>query len=153
LQDYAGSRIRRTRLLFRYDPHNKTNIHVYIDNIPNIVLLAKTRQGWHFACYFQGTLNAKMGVDSSGLIVSLTNRRCYRCREGQRAVNYDKLYLIFGNSEVRVKADECRVLSNFGVNNGVYKAEGDRVGDLLGEGGSREVELEGFEVHQIVYFS
>jgi len=71
------------------------------------------------------------------MIISMTNRKSYYCSNRQKAVNYDQFYLIFGNSEIRVKADECKLYSNFGTNNVAYNAEGDRVGDLLGEGRSK----------------
>lgn len=81
------------------------------------------------------------------MIISLTNRRFYQLHANKKSLKYDKLYLIFGNSEIRVSGGEKKVFSNFGINNSHFDAMGDRVDALLGEGNSKEAELDCFEVH------
>ena len=47
--------------------------------------------------------------------------------QGKRSVTFDNYYIIFGNSEVRIKQGEFKVFSNFGINNGFYNASGNTV--------------------------
>jgi len=56
-------------------------------------------------------------------------------------VTYDDYYIIFGNSEIRLKSLELSVFSNFGISNGFYESKGKGVEALLCNG-SREVEIE-----------
>ena len=58
-----------------------------------------------------------------------------------KAIVYDDFYLIFGNSELRLKSLEKKIFSNFGINNGYYNNRGEKVNVLLGSGELREVEL------------
>lgn len=77
--------------------------------------------------------------DGLGLIVSLTNRRCFELFPGKKAVKYDNQYLIFGNSEIRVGANEKKIFSNFGVGNAHFDSRKEGVNIILGEGQRREV--------------
>jgi len=55
----------------------------------------------------------------------------------KKAVRYDKQYLIFGNSEIRVCGSDKKLFSNFGINNCHFDSKRERVGSLLGEGDSK----------------
>ena len=66
-----------------------------------------------------------------------------------RAITYDDYYLIFGNSELRVKTLEWRVFSNFGIMNSFYDCRGHRVDALLGEAKEREVGIASLEVYAL----
>jgi hypothetical protein len=46
-----------------------------------------------------------------------------------------------GNSEIRLKSQNKKVYSNFGVSNGYFDSKGEKVDILLGSGGAREVEM------------
>lgn len=48
------------------------------------------------------------------------------------------MYLIFGNSELRLRQGEKKLFSNFGQSSGYYSAGGDKHTVLLGEGSGRE---------------
>jgi hypothetical protein len=54
-------------------------------------------------------------------------------------IAYDDFFLIFGNSELRLKALDNKVFSNFAINNGYFNPRGEKVNILLGSGGVREV--------------
>jgi len=94
-------------------------------------------------------------MTAEALIISLTNKKRYclnnfannpkKNRKDTRPIYgmvYDKFFLIFGNSEIRVKPGDkdCKVFSNFGVSNSYFNNEGDTVDKLLCEGKTAEIE-------------
>lgn len=84
----------------------------------------------------------KMVSDRDGLIISLTNRKFFTLvAENKRAIIYDEYYLIFGNSELRIKSLDNKVFSNFAINNSYYASRGEKVTVLLG-GGPQDREME-----------
>jgi hypothetical protein len=44
----------------------------------------------------------------------------YLRRDSKNAIAYDTFFLIFGNSELRLKHGELKVFSNFAVNKGWF---------------------------------
>lgn len=52
--------------------------------------------------------------------------------KGRRPITYDDYYLIFGNSEIRLRSQEKIIFSNFGISNGYYASRGKNVSILLG---------------------
>jgi hypothetical protein len=76
------------------------------------------------AGYTEGPI-LRRSSDRDGLILSLTNRKYFTLLEhNRRAITYDEYYIIFGNSEIRLKSLENRVFSNFGISNGYYNSKG-----------------------------
>ena len=73
--------------------------------------------------------------------MSLNNRKVYAPLErNKRSIVYDEYFVIWGNSEIRIKSQEKKVFSNFGLNNSYYKNNGDKVNMLLGGNpGEREI--------------
>jgi len=55
-----------------------------------------------------------------GIIMAIQDEECYFVKQGMRAITYDDFYIIFGNSELRIKAGELLIFSNFGIANGYY---------------------------------
>ena len=49
-------------------------------------------------------------------------------------MTYDKFFLIFGNSELRLKQGEVKFFSNFGIANSFYDSNGDKYTVLNGVG-------------------
>jgi hypothetical protein len=81
-----------------------------------------------------------MVSSKDAMIISLTNRKVFRLAVANyRAISYDDYYLIFGNSELRLRTQENKVFSNFGINTSYYANRGETVNTLLGEGTTREV--------------
>ena len=52
--------------------------------------------------------------------------------QNKRPVTYDDFFIIFGNSELRIKSLENKVFSNFGINNGYFNNRGHKVDYFLG---------------------
>ena len=148
LVNFVGP-IKRSHLLYRFDSFNRTNPHKYIDRHKNIVLIAKTVFGKYFAAYSQEAINSGGNKPGFGLLLSLWSQNVFQIHKGKRAVTYDDFFIIFGNSEVRIKSQEAKVFSNFGINNGYFNHEGNKVASFLGEGTDREVGLDSYEVYRL----
>ena len=66
------SPIKRSPLVYKYDPKNKTNFHQYIDNVKNLCLVVKTP--FAIIAGFYPGIHSDQGVMSrGGLLVSVTN--------------------------------------------------------------------------------
>ena len=52
---------------------------------------------------------------------------------------YDRYFLIYGNSEIRIKSGEKKLFSNFGINNSYFWSQGENVNMLFGQGKKNEV--------------
>ena len=83
--------------------------------------------------------------------MSISRKKSFPVIAGKRSVNYDNFFLLFGNSEIRLKHGESKVFSNFGIANGFYNPQGSTVDDILGEGKEREVKIVGYEVHKVLF--
>jgi len=89
--------------------------------------------------------------DKDGFIFSLTKKEIFEPVEpNKRVVCYDDYYVIFGNSELRVKCQECKLFSNFGINSGYFKARGMKV-DIITNSAEREVSFKNVEIHQLEF--
>ena len=151
LERAKGATIRHTRLVYRYDARNRANVHLYADGRPDLLFLGCTVNGFLLAGYSEVALAPRMQVGGCALLASLTNRKVFPLAAAKKALTYDPVFLIFGNSELRVSADRPEVYSNFGVTSGVYVARGEKVDCLLGEGQTREIALANYELHQVIY--
>lgn len=85
-----------------------------------------------------------------GLLISIWNKNVYEVLDKKKAVTYDDYFIIFGNSEMRLKSQEIKIFSNFGINNGYFNNRGHKVDSFLGEGSEREVPLESYEFYSLV---
>lgn len=63
-------------------------------------------------------------ISDDALILSLTQNRSFRLSKGRRALTYDPFFLIFGNSELRIRQGELNFFTNFGINNSFFKNDG-----------------------------
>ena len=119
--------------------------HERIDGKSNLVLVLQTENAL-MAGYYSGKYAEATFMTEEALIISLTNLKSYRLnnfannpRKNKKDTKpvygmvYDKFFLIFGNSEIRVKPGDKdrKVFSNFGVSNSYFNSEGDNVGNLL----------------------
>lgn len=151
LERAKGAAIRHTRLVYRYDGRNRANVHLYADGRPDLLFVGCTAGGSLLAGYSEVALAPRMPVGGCALLASLTNRKVFPLAPAKKALTYDPVFLIFGNSELRVSADRPEIYSNFGVTSGVYVARGEKVDCLLGEGQARETPLQNYELHQVIY--
>lgn len=113
-----------------------------------MVAIFKTIYGKLIAGYSEEAFDASGIVRGYGMIMSLWGRKMFELKE-KKAISYDDYFLIFGNSELRVKTGEFRLFSNFGIANAYYNNRGEKVHALLGEGKEREVDLSHFEVYAL----
>jgi hypothetical protein len=78
---------------------------LYIDNKENLVVVIKAASGEVFGGWSEGPFYPKMTSDRNGIIFSLTNRKCYDlAQHNKKAISYDDYYIIFGNSEIRLRS-------------------------------------------------
>ena len=86
-------------MLWKHDSLNKTNLHQYIDNHENFVMLIELEDEYVVGGYSEGKLYPKMVSDKDGFIFSLTKKEVFEPVEpNKRVVSYDDYYVIFGNS-------------------------------------------------------
>ena len=106
-------------------------------------MLVKLVNGYCIACYYEGGFIPKKIANKEGIIMSLTNFKYYTTNErNKKAVVHDDYFIIFGNSEVRIKSQERKVFSNFGLNSSYYRHNGDKVDMLLGgDTNQREIDF------------
>lgn len=57
-----------------------------------------------------------------GFLFSVTGKKVYHIRSDPKlpVVSYDNYYFIFGNAEIRLKSQEKKVFSNFGIANSTF---------------------------------
>ena len=91
-----------TKLLYRWDRYNKTNIHHYIDGHAPIAMLIRTDKGQCIAAYSQGGFKPHVISNQPGLLMSLTNGVTFK--NIKKSLIYDNEEVIFGNYDLRVKA-------------------------------------------------
>lgn len=113
-----------TRLLYRYDPENKTNYHKYIDAHPDFCVTIKLKNGRLIAGYSQAPLIEGKAAIGGGLILSLNEKKSFKLLEGKRPVTFDAFFLIFGNSELRLRHGDLTFFTNFGIANSFYNSQG-----------------------------
>jgi hypothetical protein len=79
-------------------------------------------------------------------------QRVFFLKPGSKAIAYDEYYIIFGNSEVRLKSGEGVVFSNFGIANSYFENNHQTVDVLFGEGKEgKELPISGYEIYQLVF--
>ena len=81
--------------------------------------------------------------------MSLWSHRTFEILANKKPVTYDDYFIIFGNSELRLKSQETKFFSNFGINNAYFNAEGCKVDAFLGEGTLRELNFEAYEFYTL----
>ena len=80
--------IERTRLLYRWDRFNTVNIHRYIDNHPNIVLLIQTEKDYCIGAYSQAPFKTQTISNQPGLLISFNNQMIFK--NNKKAIIYDE---------------------------------------------------------------
>jgi len=81
--------------------------------------------GTCIAAYSEGTFERKLPSKKDGLLISLTHQKSFTLKQSNRgAITYDNLYIIFGNSELRLKFLENKLFSNFGSSDSYYNSKG-----------------------------
>ncbi len=82
IEEECSARIIKSRLIYRHDPINKANFHLYIDNLENLVVIIKLANGHFVAGFTEDSLQSdKRHTQKTGLIMSLTNKEVFRLAE------------------------------------------------------------------------
>ena len=151
LEAHIGSKVIRTPLLYTMDPLNKTNFHKYIDEHWHTVLVVELTSGVIVAAYSEGPFVAKEKSEHDGLLIAATYEKTFALKErNTRAINYEEEYLIYGNSELRIKSGDRMVLSKFGLADSSYDSRGEDVTAFLGCE-EREALMEKCQVFQLQF--
>ena len=139
----------RSKFIYKMDNYNTANIHRYIDGLPHLLFLIYTENGQTIAAYSQGAFKAKTLSNRDGLLINLNNRKIFV--NSRKAIVYDEVEVIFGNFDLRLRAGDSKLFSNFGSNNSFYQCQGESVNALIGEGKNREVKLKNYEIFQAIF--
>ena len=127
----------RTKLLYRFDKLNKVNFHNYVDGHPHVILLVKTENNKVIGGYTKDSFLENRHSIDYGMVFSVTNMTYFERNvknSSYKANTYDEFYLIFGNSELRIKTLEEKIFSNFAILHNFYETKGKTVDFLLGKG-------------------
>lgn len=123
--------VKETRLIYRADVLSNVNFHRYIDGHPHIVFIGKTITGRLIAGYSAEAFVSGATNKGYGLLLSLSNQKYFVIKD-KRAITYDDFFMIFGNSELRLKTQEFKLFSNFGIPSGYFDSKGEKVHAILG---------------------
>lgn len=136
--------------MFKLDKLNTTNFHKYIDGKFNLLVVVKLVNGLIVGGYSHSPIQKERADVSSqkGFLFSLDNLRIYSPKADNQypVVSYDDYFLIIGNSELRIRVNEKKIYSHFGVSNGIFNTDGRKVIDFLGVQ-AVETELETYEIY------
>lgn len=101
-------------------------------------MIIRLSNGFYAAAYSEAPFVSRSVSSGDALLISITNQKVfYLVEQNRRGIIYDDYYIIFGNSELRLRSQENRVFSNFGISNGYFANRGEKVSILLGEGTER----------------
>ena len=89
------------------------------------------------AGYSEDPVNPDKQAAKGGIICSLTTMNSFELLKGCRSVTYDDYFLIYGNSELRIRWGELMLFSNFAISNGYYDARVENYTVSMGEGATR----------------
>ena len=107
IEDRTHRPIKRSRLLYRYDELNKVNFHQYFDNHPHIVLLIRTENEKIIGAYCKEAFKVGQHSTEDGIIFSCTEKIFFGPNlknKSYKANTYDEYYIMFGNSELRIRS-------------------------------------------------
>ena len=106
------------------------------------------------AAYSSEPFLKEEGKRGRGFISSLTNNKMFPLKEKRmqgRVLVYNPHYLLFGNSELRIKACEARIESNFGSYYGFFNSLPYRNPEVLFGVDEKAATMENYEVYQLTF--
>jgi len=151
IEEYMNRTIEYTRKVYKYDTLNKISFHSYVDGVPFLCTVIRTVNDDLLAAFSVDPLRSNVVIGSQGLLVSMTNSTVYRCQQGRRSMTYDDFFLIYGNSEMRIRMGDNKLFSNFGLNGGYFESRGDNVDIYIGSNTNRETYFVTYEVYEIIF--
>ena len=101
----------KTNLVFTYDPRNKTSFHEYLDNKSNLLCVIRAVNGTYLAAYYSGVYKEKTIMNEPSLLISLKDKEVFKLNAPKekfipRGMINDQFYIIFGNSEIRLRISD-----------------------------------------------
>ncbi len=96
-------------------------------------------------------LKEKKYYGNTAMLIAPHDREVFHLKENARAFTYDDYYLIIGNAELRIKAGDKKIFTNFGILNSFIDNRGQKFDLLLGQDETREPEVVGYEMHQVIF--
>lgn len=56
----------------------------------------------------------------NALLLSLWNQKSYVLQKDMKGITFDDFFIIFGNSELRIKTQDTKIFSNFGLRSNFF---------------------------------
>lgn len=75
--------------------------------------------------------------------MALWSKKIYHIIKDKRVITFDDYYIIFGNSQIRIKSSESKMFSNFGTGNAYFNSQGDKIEQFVGDN-DREIDILGY---------
>jgi hypothetical protein len=129
----------KTRLVYRFNEVEaklgKANFHCYIDNKPNLLVLAALDNGYVVGAFTKYPLcKDHIEKPGDGFLFNVNNQVIYPVRSDaiQPVAGYDDYFLVLGNSEFRLRSQELKFFSNFGTSTCTFNAKGHKRLDFMG---------------------
>lgn len=163
LERLTDRRIKATYPLYRLDITNTTSFHHYIDEKPQIVLVAKLANGQTIAGYSEPPFKPQTNVDyREGYMFAFKNRKTFTLKKQPtskanktipKPITYDEYYIIWGNSDIRIRSGNKEIYSNYSTANCSYEEKGNpnaMVSDLFLQQ-ERDAFVEDYELFQVQF--
>lgn len=143
-----------SRFVYKYDPLNQINFHQYFDKVENLISFIKLTNGTVIGGFTVYPIDEKNVMKpGKGFLFNLSYKKAYFLRNDPKlpVVSYDSYYYLFGNAEIRLKSQERKVFSNFGIANSTFDNVTDPRTKFLNvtEQGLNEQDIETYEFYQI----
>lgn len=107
----------------------------------NLVLVVKTINNVYLATFYSGKYTKNEILTKPSLLMTLTYDNAFQlynpitnpnAQRAFRGMVFDDFFLIFGNAELRIRANEKIIFSNFGIGNSFFNPCGKKVHSFLG---------------------
>jgi hypothetical protein len=149
MERVKGLNFLKAKMIFQYNSFNINSFHKYIDRASNILLVVEIIKGFTVAGYYSRVYTKAEPMTKPSLLISLSTNESFelhtttvttttskyeRNQRLFREMAYDDCFILIGNAELRIRANENTVFSYFGISNGYFNNRAKRVNDLLGDG-------------------
>lgn len=140
IKTFTNNNVLESKLLYKYDTRNTLNFHNFVDHKENMLIVIRLINNitvGGFSCYPLSKLDKeqakKQGV-GRGFLFNLTFDKSFQMRKDAKnlVMTYDEFFFLFGNSELRLRSQEKKFFSNFGVANSTFDNAGFPRSEFLG---------------------
>ena len=143
-----------SKLVYKYDPLNPVNFHNYFDRVENLIVLVKISNGTIIGGFSVYPVDQeRIYRPGKGFLFSVTGKKVYQMRAQPRhpVVGYDNYFFLFGNAEIRLKSQEKKVFSNFGIATSTFNNGTEQRTSFLNvnEMSDNQLDIETYEFYRI----